>query len=135
MREHVRLAELLIGRGHGRDAASELDTVNGTLLTDPHVRYLKARALENAKESMDDARRVLGQPADLYGSYAPWWAIRGRFAAAEHDASAASDFVEAIAQDPFDIEAACESLDGMAKAGDPLCDAARAAGTPDVGRE
>jgi hypothetical protein len=133
MREHVRLAELLIGRGHGRDAATELDSITGPLLSDPHVRYLKARALD--KESMDDARRVLGEPAELYGSYAPWWAIRGRFAASALDPSAANDFVEAIAQDPFDVEAACESLDGVTKAGDPLCDAARASGTPDVGRE
>ena len=43
--------------------------------------------------------------------------------------------VDAIAQDPFDVEAACESIDGTAKAGDPLCEAARASGTPDVGRE
>jgi hypothetical protein len=130
MHEHVRLAELLIGRGHEHDAAIELDAVAGPLLGDPHVRYLKARALE--KESAEDAKKVLGEPAELYSSYAPWWAIRGRFAAAAHDASAQLDFSEAIAQDPFDVEAACE---GGAKAGDPLCEAAKQNGVPDVGRE
>lgn len=130
MREHVRLAELLIGRGHEHDAATELDYVGGALLSDPHVRYLKARALE--KESPEDAKKVLGEPAELYASYAPWWAIRGRFAVAAHDPSAPVDFAEAISQDPFDIEAACE---GGAKAGDPLCEAAKQNGTPDVGRE
>ena len=77
MHEHVRLAELLIGRGHDADAALELDAVAGPMLTDPHVRYLKARALEKA-DAAADAKRVLGEPPDLYASYAPWWAIRGR---------------------------------------------------------
>src|SRR5437764_4098381 len=36
MHEHVRLAELLIGRGHEHDAVFELDNVAGPLLTDPH---------------------------------------------------------------------------------------------------
>ncbi len=134
MREHVRLAELLIGRGHERDAVTELDNLAGTLLSDPHIRYLKARALEKDRVSSDVAR-VLGEPTDLTGAYAPWWAIRGRLASVAHDASAAMDFVEAVSQDPFDIEATCESLDGLAKAGDPLCDAARANGAPDVGRD
>ncbi len=133
MHEHVRLAELLIGRDHPADAALELDAVNGALLQDPNVRYLKARALE--KESTETARRVLGEPAELFMSYAPWWAIRGRFAAIAGDASSAGDFVEAIAQDPFDLEATCESLDGTVNAGDPLCEAARAYGAPGVGRD
>ena len=127
MREHVRLAELLIGRGHDADAVTDLDTLAGPLLADPHVRYLKARALE--KSAPTDALRVLGDPSEVSASYAPWWAIRGRL---DHDAH---DFVEAVAQDPFDVEAACESLDGAAKAGDPLCEAARANGVPDVGRD
>ena len=130
MHEHVRLAELLIGRGHDKDAALELDHVAGPLLSDPHVRWLKARALE--KDSPEDAKKVLGEPAELYASYAPWWAIRGRFALAAHDGSAAGDFVEAIAQDPFDVEAACEN---GAKAGDPLCEAAKQSRAPDVGRD
>ena len=127
MREKVRLAELLIGRGHDKDAATELDAVSGALLADPHVRYLKARALE--KSSPDDARRVLGEPAEILGSYAPWWAIRARLAT---DGSAGADYAEAVAQDPFDVDAACE--DG-AKSADPLCAAARASGALGVGRE
>jgi hypothetical protein len=124
MHEHVRLAELLIGRGHDGDAALELDAVTGPLLTDPHVRYLKARALEKTDPAA--AKRVLGEPADVFASYAPWWAIHGRFS---HDEN---DFWEAISQDPFDIEATCR---GGAKAGDPLCEAAKQNGEPDVGKE
>ena len=120
MHEHVRLAELLIGRGHDAEAALELDAVNGPLLTDPHVRYLKARALE--KSDPAGARRVLGNPSDVFASYAPWWAIHGRFS---HDEN---DFWEAIAQDPFDIEAACHTPG-------PLCEAAKQNGVPDVGKE
>src|SRR5262249_10924739 len=56
MREHVRLAELLIGRGHDADAALELDAVAGPLLTDPHVHSLKARALEKTDPAA--AKRV-----------------------------------------------------------------------------
>lgn len=124
MHEHVRLAELLIGRGHDGDAALELDAVSGPLLTDPHVRYLKARALEKTDPAA--AKRVLGEPPDLFASYAPWWAIRGHFS---HDEN---DFWEAISQDPFDIEATCR---GGAKASDPLCEAAKQNGEPDVGRD
>ncbi len=126
-RERVRLAELLIGRSHERDAVTELDQIGGAFLREPHVRYLKARALE--KDPSADAEKVLGEPAELSASYAPWWAIRGRLT------GTASYFEEAIAQDPFDVEAACESLDGSKKAGDPLCEAARRSGTPDVGHD
>ncbi len=128
MREKVRLAELLLGRGHDVDAATELDAVSGAMLSDPNVRYLKARALE--KKSTDDARRVLGEPAEVFTSYAPWWAIRGRLAT--DGAERATDFAEAVAQDPFDVEAACE---GNPSLGTPLCEAAKANGALDVGRE
>ena len=127
MRERVRLAELLLGRAHDADAVRELDQLGGAFLREPHVRYLKARALE--KDAPADAKRVLGEPAEISMSYAPWWAIRGRLT------SDASSFVEAVAQDPFDVEAACESLDGSAKVGDPLCEAARASGTPSIGHD
>jgi hypothetical protein len=132
MREHVRLAELLIGRDHKDDAVVELDKLGGPFLFDPRVRYLKARALEG---SGPVARRVLGDPAEIAASYAPWWAIRGRLARADGDGEAAGDFVEAVAEDPFDVEAACESLDGSARAGEPLCEAAKANGVPGVGRD
>jgi hypothetical protein len=125
MREKVRLAELLIGRGHENDAATELDAVSGAMLSDPNVRYLKARALE--KTNADDARRALGEPAEVFMAYAPWWAIRGRLASDPGERT--TDFAEAIAQDPFDVDAAC------ADPSSPLCEAAKANGAPDVGRE
>jgi len=126
-RERIRLAELLIGRAHERDAAIELYALGGVFLREPYVRYLKARALE--KDSLADAKRVIGDATEVSAPYAPWWAIRGRLFG---DAGA---FWEAVAQDPFDVEAACESLDGAKKAGDALCEAARARGAPDVGHD
>ncbi len=143
-REHVRLAELLIGRAHDADAAKELDELGGVYLREPYVRYLKSRALEKdfsiGAGAGVDAKRVLGEPAEISSSYAPWWAIRGRLIVAASGGSIgdASSFAEAIAQDPFDVEAACETrfdLAPGAKAGDPLCEGARASGTPDVGHD
>ena len=37
-----------------------------------------------------------------------------------------------LGRDPFDLEATCR---GGSKAGDPLCEAAKQNGAPDVGRE
>ena len=135
MREKVRLAELLFGRGHAEEALTELDGVAGPLLEDPSVRYLKARALEAVSRGTD-AQRSLGEAGEVMPSYGPWWAIRGRLVRAAGDGAAATgDFVEAVGQDPLDIEPACESLDVKATSPSLLCDAARARNVPDLGRD
>ena len=87
-----------------------------------------------------DGEPLLADPKALLSSYGPWWAIRGRFARARgDDATAGSSFFEAVAADPFDVEAACEGLAAAATPGDPtakaLCDAARGRGDPSVGRD
>jgi hypothetical protein len=135
MRERVRLAELLLGRGHADEALTELDGVDGPLLEDPSVRYLKSRTLE-AVSRPSDAQRALGEAGEVMPSYGPWWAIRGRLVRATGDGAAATgDFVEAVGQDPLDVEPACETLDPKAPSPSLLCDAARARAVPDVGRE
>jgi hypothetical protein len=85
----------------------------------------------------------MADPAQVYSSYGPWWATRGRWARLRGDEPAAvTSFVEAVGADPFDVEAACEVVDGPAPsipapaspapvpASVPLCEAARAAGSP-----
>ncbi len=140
LRDRVRLAELLLGRDHPAQALLELDRVKSPVaLDDPSVRYLRARIFE-ALERTKDGEPLLADPKALLSSYGPWWAIRGRFARARgDDATAGSSFFEAVAADPFDVEAACEGLAAAATPGDPaakpLCDAARGRGDPPVGRD
>jgi hypothetical protein len=181
LRERVRLAELLLGRGHASDAIRELDHIKGEgaqklgVDADASLRHLRARAMEavpveaasaakadDASKSVaplakddaakDDAAKiesVLGEPKDVVSSYGPWWAIRGRFARPRGDAAAADAyFLEAIADDPLDTEAACQTLDTtsppipaagatsvQAAALRALCDAARKRGEPGIGQD
>ena len=141
LRERSRLGELLLGRQHEGAALYELDKVKASKLAadDPHYRALRARALEALGKGAD-ARAALGETSELQGSFAPWWAIRGRLLRAGSDAPGASGaFFEAVAADPFDPEAACETLDPTAVPADPgaagLCRAARAKGDPPVGQD
>lgn len=138
MRDKVRLAELLYGREHPDEALLELATVKGAFLEDPNVRYLQARILETQGKSVE-ARVLVAEPKEVSASFGPWWAIRGRLARAGGDATLAdSSFEQAVAEDPLEVEAACESLDlssppPPSKA--PLCEAARSRGEPDLGRD
>src|SRR5205085_6177102 len=45
-RERSRLAELLLGRGFGPQALTELEKIPEGMFVDPSLRYTKARALE-----------------------------------------------------------------------------------------
>ena len=141
-RERSRLAELLMGRSHPAEALTELEKIPADMLADPSLRYLRARVLE-AADNVKQADTLVEDPKQWMASYGPCWAIRGRLARARNDNSVAdSSFEEAVAHDPFGIEAACQVLpDGQAlpadrlKQGAPLCEAARKRGDPDVGRE
>ena len=140
-REKVRLAELLFGRGHAQSALDTVVDLPKVFLEDPSVRYLRARSLESLGKS-EDARTALGGPADVTSGYGPWWAIRGRLARSAGDgATADSSFAEAIALDPFDVEAACEIAPpgtnpaGVAPPYPHLCSAAQARHDPDLGQD
>jgi hypothetical protein len=96
---------------------------------------LRGRALEAAGRRAE-GDSLVDDPKQVVSSYGPWWAIRGRWARLRPDEPAATaSFFEAVAADPFDAEAACETLDPTAGPHDPasrpLCDAARAAGDPE----
>ncbi len=131
-RERVRLAELLLYRDHPRASLLEARQVGAELSADPGFRYVKGRALE-ATEKEPEARALVAEPRDVTMAYAPWWALRGRLARAPGDvpadlAMAELSFAEALAHDPFDPEAACESLTPPSTP-NSLCAAALAKGT------
>jgi len=145
LRERVRLGELLFGRNHPAEALGEIDRLKGTqALDDPSLRYVRGRALE-ALERPADAEAMVHDPKEIIAAYGPWWALRGILARARGDASTADpSFVEAVAGDPLDVEAACEAhtapTGGRPGApanpgGGPLCDAAAVRHEPGLGED
>ncbi|MBK6695546.1 MAG: hypothetical protein IPG50_25530 [Myxococcales bacterium] len=130
LRERARLAELLLGREHPAAALAELRKLPAAAgQDDPVLRTLWGRAHAGLGQSKE-AEAVTRDPKELLASYGPWWALRGtllRGSGVLGDADAA--FVEAVAQDPIDIDAACE---GGVELPRPekrlLCDAARRRG-------
>jgi hypothetical protein len=153
LRDRTRLAQLLLSRDLGNAGAAliELDRIElhgapapstdawERAMSDPSVRWLRARSLEAAGGSrFEEAAALVADPHAVLSSYGPWWAIRGRFARSRGDeASAAASFLEATGVDPFDPEAACETAGphepeappGPASKA-PLCDASRAWAPP-----
>ena len=139
LRERLRLAELLLGRGHAAEALVQLDALKGAPLDDPSFRYVRGRTLE-ALGRAAEAEPLFGDPKDVLASYGPWWALRGGLARGRGDEGTAEpSFDEAVSVDPLDVEAACEGRD-LAKGPKnkekiPLCEAARARNEPDLGRD
>jgi hypothetical protein len=143
-RERSRLAELLLGRDHPSEALLELEKIPPDMLADPSLRYLRARVLE-ADTNTKGAEALLEDPKQWITSFGPCWAIRGRLLAAGGDALAEAAFSEAIAHDPFGVEAACRALPqalsgpstgpGTGAQGTPLCESARKRAEPDLGRD
>ncbi len=152
LRERSRLGELLLARGHAREALMELDrtepgqghddallspSAREEVMSDPSLRWLRARALEGAERSAA-AAPLVSDPRDVASAYGPWWAIRGRLARLSGDEPMATEsFVEAVSNDPFDPETACESIAPTESPVDLrkklLCDAARSRGEPPLG--
>jgi hypothetical protein len=161
LRDRTRLAQLLLSRdlAYAGAALIELDRIEmhgapapsteawERAMSDPSVRWLRARALEQSGSSrLEEAAAMVSDPRAVLSAYGPWWAIRGRFARARGDeATAAASFLEAVGVDPLDPEASCETLGpdvqpaastgaglGGAPAPPPwsLCDAARAWAQP-----
>jgi hypothetical protein len=135
VRERMRLAELLDARNHSAEALKELDKVTDPPAEDPSFSGLRASVLHHVARDKD-AEPLVSDPKKTYASYGPWWAIRGELAAARADQPTAdASFAEAVATDPFDLDAACGSrkLDAPAPI-DPsmrlLCEAARARNEP-----
>jgi tetratricopeptide (TPR) repeat protein len=138
VRERMRLAELLDARGHAAEALKELDKAPDPPAEDPSFSALRASVLHHVGRDKD-AEPLVSDPKKPYGSYGPWWAIRGQLAVARGDqATADASFAEAVATDPFDIDAACGTRDLTAKVPDDpslhlLCEAARQRAEPPDG--
>jgi hypothetical protein len=139
LRDHSRLAELLLARSHPNEALAELDRAPTHATDDPSLRWLQARTLE-ALGRGPEARNATHDPKAVVSSFGPWWAVRGRLARKDGDeAEASASFWEAVAADPLSPEAACETLDTAELPPDaakvPLCRAARESGNPDLGAD
>lgn len=133
-RDRSRLAELLLVRGHANEALAELDrlgdAMGARLAANPSARWLRGRALEAAGRRKDH-EALVADPSRLASSFGPWWALRGRWEREEgNEVDAGQSFAEAVAVDPFNVEAACEGIEPGAAPKDadkvPLCDAAHA---------
>ena len=153
-REKVRVAELLVGRQHPTEALAEVDAASRLdardTIGDPSLRSLHGRILEQLGRG-EEAWPDVADPRAVTQSYAPWWALRGRLVSAHvapsvvispvPDADAA--YVEAVAADPYDAPAACETVDPTASpaparddaAARALCTAARGTGEPPLGQD
>jgi hypothetical protein len=138
LRDRSRLAQLLLARGHAPGAIEELDKIElshapvsnagwDRATGDPSVRWLRGRALEEVGRR-DEADPLMGDPAQVFSSYGPWWATRGRWARIRGEEPVAlGSFSEAVAADPFGAEGACETLDPgppLAAASSPLAPSA-----------
>ena len=138
--ERMRLAELLYGREHPEQALAELAQIPAKDFgKDPSVRHMKARTLE-ALDRRKEGEPLVADPKDVSASFSGWWAIRGRWARDKDDLAVADPaFVEAVAANPFDTEAACETLDPAksptAAEARLLCEAARKMGEPPLGKD
>jgi hypothetical protein len=145
LRDRVRLAQLLYGRTHSAAALAELSKIaTDKGKNDPSIRSLRAHVLE-ALGRRADARAQVSDPLGVSSTFGPWWAIRGILARGDGEGSVADEaFVEAVATDPFDVEAACEVLEtlpaptddwGPETAAKALCAGARARQEPPLGRD
>jgi hypothetical protein len=149
LRDRTRLAQLLLSRdaSYAGAALTELDRIEmhgapapsteawERAMSDPSVRWLRARALEESgKSRLEEAASLVADPRAVLSPYGPWWAMRGRFAHARGDeGTGAASFLEAVGMDPFEPEAACQTLSPDASppvASKDLCEAARAWAPP-----
>jgi hypothetical protein len=104
----VRLADLLAARAHGRESATEVEPLLGSLSRVPQVR---ARVAAGLYASGDDAgaERALGTVAEIDGLYGPWFALAGRgFKRRGELPEADSAFTLGLSVDPLSDEVACE---------------------------
>ncbi len=114
LRERVRLAELLASRGHLQEALVEVDHLKGkggtkdVAADDPSLQALRGKILAQLGRPKEASAQVT-DPKEVVASFAPWWALRGVLARGA-GSDGGGDFVEAVAADPFDVEAACEDL-------------------------
>ena len=109
----VRLADLLAGRGYGRESASEVEPLLISLSRLPQVRARVASGLYAAGDDAG-AERALGTVAEIDGLYGPWFALAGRgFKRRGQPAEADPAFTLGLSTDPLSDEVACEGYAGL----------------------
>ena len=108
----VRLADLLAGRGHGRESASEVEPLLASLSRLPQIRARVAAGLYQAGDDAG-AQRALGTVAEIDALYGPWFALAGRgFKQRAELTEAQSAFTLGLSTDPLSDEVACEGYPG-----------------------
>jgi hypothetical protein len=113
----VRLADLLAGRGHGRESATEVEPLLSTL---PRLPQVRARVASGLYAAGDDAgaEHALGTVAEIDGLYGPWFALAGRgFKRRGQSSDADLAFTLGLSADPLSDEVACEGYPGERPAG------------------
>jgi hypothetical protein len=108
----VRLADLLAGRGHGRQSANEVEPLLNSLARLPQIRARVASGLYAAGDDAG-AERAVGTVAEIDGLYGPWFALAGRgFKRRGQLADAEAAFTLGLSVDPLSDEVACEGYAG-----------------------
>ena len=106
----VRLADLLAARGHGREAAAEVEPLLGSLARLPQIRARVAAGLYASGDAAG-AERALGTVAEIDAPYGSWFALAGRgFKRRGQIAEADPAFQLGLSTDPLSDEVACEGF-------------------------
>jgi hypothetical protein len=124
----VRLADLLVGRGHGRQSAAEVEPL---LAAGPRPSpVLRERAARGLYQAGDEAaaEHALGAVTEIDGLYGPWFALAGRgFKRRGQLPESESAFTLGLSADPLSDEVACEGYPGTGVAAPPAPGAAATA--------
>lgn len=126
VRKHVRLGDLLEGRGHHDAARIEREEALALAPSDGRVRASLAASLVTL-DRYDEARHLVREPSEVRSGTGRWWSLRGLLI--EEDAPRSRD--AALAHDPFSVAVACEESADELPPSDPdraaICDMARSA--------
>ena len=127
----IRLADLLAGRGQGRQSAAEVEPLLAAASRVPQVRARAARGLYQAGDDTG-AEHALGAVTEIDGVYGPWFALAGRgFKHGGQLSESESAFTLGLSADPLSDEVACEGYPrtNSVAAADASAPAPDAAGT------
>ena len=127
----IRLADLLFGRGHAPESATEAEPLLSTTARFPQVRARIARGLYQAGDDAG-AEHALGAVTEIDGLYGPWFALAGRgFKRRGQLPESESAFTLGLSADPLSDEVACEGYPRLSTPSAPL-PAVAAGSTPTV---
>lgn len=123
-RRNYRLGELLLDRGHGSEAALELDRAHRLMPRDAAIRGLHARARLRADEA-ETAKALVASVEDVSTGDPNWWSLRSALVPEDEERSGRF----AVMGAPYDPIVVCEEHQPPYLPADParatLCTAAR----------